>query len=111
MVGQGEAIENVLSFAGQVYDHLSSVFLPGRPDHQAATLHTIDEADRALVMKEELAGQRSDGADCVGGHRLYGEQRLVLARLDAFQQCGAFTEAEEAADLESKFAQLPVLRL
>jgi hypothetical protein len=56
-----------------------------------------------MVSQLHSLGERADRRLSIGRQPFYGEQQLMLLRLDAGGPCGRFAEADKAADLIAEF--------
>lgn len=72
---------------------------------KADFLHTIDEADGAVVGHAELFGEFADGHPVATGKALDGEEGLVLLGGYAVADGGGLAESEELAQGVAEFGK------
>jgi hypothetical protein len=95
----------------EVNNHLTVVLAAGHPLNQTAPLQAIDQADYALMPQQEAFCENADRRRRTGRHTFDCKQSLMLLGLNSGFACCGLTEMKEAADLEPKIRQLPIIRM
>src|SRR5262245_54994220 len=98
-VVQGEFAQDLFPVARQLEQHLSLVVARPQTDDQAPLVGAIVQFTGALVARMHSFCERTDRRLSTGRQPFYGEQQLMLLRLDAGGPRRCFAEAEKAADL------------
>jgi hypothetical protein len=72
-----------LAAQGEPHDHVPTVVVGSSPTDEAASLHAIDQFDRAVVLDLQALRQDADRRLPAARHTLHGQQQLVLLGLEA----------------------------
>jgi hypothetical protein len=101
----GEPVESSFSLGSQTYAHQTAIALAAYPLYETALGQTVEQSDRAVVADKQMFGEFADGRAAGLFERAYGEQHLVLLRLQALGTGRAFTEMQKTSDLISKVVE------
>jgi ABC-type branched-subunit amino acid transport system ATPase component len=89
--------------------HLAPVGARDHPRHEALLHQPVDEADRAVVLDEELLGEVADRHRPLVRPAPHDQHRLILLSAEAEVRGGALAEAQERAQGATPRRQLRVV--
>ena len=99
---EGELTEQRRAGSRELEEHLATVFGAPLAPNQSALLEFVHEAHGRVVLDAKPLGDVSNRWPRIPRKSLYGEQELVLLRLDAVAARRSFAEREELSDLVAK---------
>jgi hypothetical protein len=84
------------------------VFIVPGSSHEPCRIGSVDESDRAVVLKEKVVSDLTDGWSSWVSVPPYGEEQLVLGRCQTSGACLLLTPALEMPQAGSKRKQSSV---
>jgi hypothetical protein len=98
-----EFFEERFAVMGELDQDLAAI-IGGTQAAEISPVHQpIDQLDRAVVLQLHAFGQNADRRFEAVGQPSYGQEQLVLLRLDAGLARGMLAETEKPADLVAQF--------
>jgi len=89
----------------ETHQNLAPVARTAGSSDIAVLFQAVNQFDRGVMLKLHLRRELADGGLYAGPESADGEQKLVLARLQAMSSRLFLAEVEESANLEAKFSQ------
>src|SRR5260370_5802861 len=95
--------QQALPLGSEMNNDLPAVVVVTRSHHQATLLSTVNQFDRAVVLKLKPLCQIAYPGLLPRGQAANRQQKLVLLRMQPRPSCCFLAEAQEAAYLIAKF--------
>ena len=110
-MGAAEAVKNRLARARKGNQNFAMVgFSMGAPE-EAAGAQAVDQFDGAVMPDEQARGKLADDGPRAFGQAGDGQQKLMLAGLEAVRAGLLLAEVQEPVDLEAEIRQQPEVGL
>ena len=106
----GKTFQLVLTRRGKVNPHLAAIFPTPNPLDQPPDSQPIRQADRAMVLDQEVSRQIPDGRAAVLVQSPDRQQHLVLLWLQIFVPGRRFAEVQKTPDLVAERRQGVIVR-
>lgn len=107
---QGQFGDDALAFGGEGEQDLATVIAGALASHVAATLQTVDQFDRTVMLNLHAVRQFADARANSARHALDGEHQLILATFQPGGLHGLFAEMQVPANLVPELGQRLVVR-
>ncbi len=102
-----EAVEDGLARPRERHQDLAMVGFTVRTAEQAAVTETVHEFDGAVMADEQARGKLADDGPRALGQAGDGQQKLMLARLQAMRTRLLLAKVQKTVDLEAEIRQQP----
>ena len=107
----GKACEDLLTVRRELNQDLTPVAVTMAADDCAPVGKAVQKLDSTVVPQAHARRQGSNGRALAFRQPFYGEQKLMLLRLQAMSARSFFTEMQELPDSITEFGELTVTRL